>query len=125
MFTNFFFFNPFPNNKFYTLPYSKCLQTTILNLMKMAESSSDGWKTLWEKEKLLVTSNFSFSHSVFKACFLEASKGVIVWEWVNPFPNKSWFFTSLQYKSFENFVGKGEIAHNEQFYLFPQCCLPV
>ena len=23
-------------------------------------------KTLWEKEKLLVTSNFSFSHSVFK-----------------------------------------------------------
>ena len=24
------------------------------------------WKTLWEKEKLLVTSNFSFSHSVFK-----------------------------------------------------------
>ena len=25
-----------------------------------------GQKTLWEKEKLLVTSNFSFSHSVFK-----------------------------------------------------------
>ena len=23
------------------------------------------WKTLWEKEKLLVTSNFSISHSVF------------------------------------------------------------
>ena len=22
-----------------------------------------------------------------KACFQEASKGVIVWEWVNPFPN--------------------------------------
>ena len=28
---------------------------------------------------------------------------------------------SLQYKSFENTVGKGEIAHNEQFLLFPQC----
>ena len=25
----------------------------------------------------------------------------------------------LQYKSFENTVGKGEIAHNEQFLLFP------
>ena len=25
-----------------------------------------GKKTLWEKEKLLITSNFSFSHSVFK-----------------------------------------------------------
>ena len=32
----------------------------------MAESFSDLWKTLWEKDKLLVTSNISFSHSVFK-----------------------------------------------------------
>ena len=28
-------------------------------------------------------------------------------------------------KSFENTVGKGEIAHDEQFLLFPQCFLPV
>ena len=34
-------------------------------------------------------------------------------------------FTSLQYKSFENTVGKGETACNEQFLLFPQCFLPV
>ena len=27
----------------------------------------------------------------------------------------------LQYNSFENTVGKGEIARNEQFLLFPQC----
>ena len=27
--------------------------------------STNLWKTLWEKEKLLVTNNFSFSHSVF------------------------------------------------------------
>ena len=32
----------------------------------MADSYPNGQKTLWEKEKLLVTSNFSFSHSVFK-----------------------------------------------------------
>ena len=38
-------------------------------------------------------------------------------------PNKPWFL--LQYKSFENSAGKGEIAHNEQFLLFPQCFLPV
>ena len=30
------------------------MQTTILNLMKMEESSPKGSKTLWEKEKLLV-----------------------------------------------------------------------
>ena len=28
-------------------------------------------------------------------------------------------------KPFENTVGKGEIAHNEQFLVFPQCFLPV
>ena len=29
--------------------------------------------------------------------------------------------TCLQYKFFENTVGKGEIARNEQLHLFPQC----
>ena len=37
----------------------------------------------------------------------------------NLFPSKPWFFTCLQYKSFENTAGKGEIAHNKQFLLFP------
>ena len=34
-------------------------------------------------------------------------------------------FTCLPYKSFENTVGKEEIACNEQFLLFPQCLLPI
>ena len=42
-----------------------------------------GRKHCGEKEKLLVTSNFSFSQSFQKACFPGMSKGVIVWEWVN------------------------------------------
>ena len=41
------------------------------------------------------------------------------------FSQKSPGFACLQYKSFENTVGKGEIARNEQFLLFPQCFLPV
>ena len=40
--------NPFPNKPWF-----------------LRVSSSDLLKTLWENEKLLVTSNFSFSHSVF------------------------------------------------------------
>ena len=28
-------------------------------------------------------------------------------------------------KPFENTVGKGKIARNEQFLLFPQCFIPV
>ena len=40
--------NPFPKKPWFSLVYS----TSLL-------------KTLWEKEKLIVMSNFSFSHSVF------------------------------------------------------------
>ena len=32
-----------------------------------------------------------------------------------PFPKQALVFTCLQYKSFENTVGKGEIAHNFSF----------
>ena len=41
-------FYPFPNK-----PWFLCICNTSL------------LKTLWEKEKLLITSNFSFSHTVF------------------------------------------------------------
>ena len=40
----------------------------------MAESPPKGKKTLWEKEKLLVTSNFSFFHSVFKGLVQQTHK---------------------------------------------------
>ena len=40
------------------------------------------------------------------------------------FPKQAQVFTSLLYKSFENTVGKEEIARNEQFLLFSQCFLP-
>ena len=35
-------FNPVPNDKFYTFPIRKSLQTTISNLLKKAESSQNG-----------------------------------------------------------------------------------
>ena len=58
-----------------------------------------------------------FHHNVLKT---ETSFKVI---W--PFPKQALIFTCLQYKSFENTVGKGEIARNEQFLLFPLCFLPI
>ena len=45
---------------------------------------------------------------------------------VNPmltFPKQALIFTCLQYKSFENTVGKGEIARHEQF--LPQWFIPI
>ena len=80
-----------------------------------------------------------------KACFQGASKGVIVWEWVNTLVHRYAFqpitrrqildFSKLKEfaddnfnfdkngrklsKWVENTVGKGEIARYEQFLLFP------
>ena len=76
----------------------------------MAEISQNGLKTLWEKEKLLVTSNFSFSHSVFRRLVLQTRK------------NQGLFgkgLTTLKKEPFENIVGKGENAGNQYFLLFP------
>ena len=47
---------------------------TILNLMKTAESSPKLIENTVEKEKLLVTSNFSFSYGVFKRLILQKRK---------------------------------------------------
>ena len=53
----------------------------------MAESSPNGQKTVWEKEKLLITSIFSFSHGVFKRPVLQTrkhqglfGKGLTLWQ---------------------------------------------
>ena len=42
--------------------------------LKMAELSLNRLKTLWEKEKLIVTRNFSFSISVFERIVLQTRK---------------------------------------------------
>ena len=42
-----------------------------------------------------------------------------------PIPTQRHLLTPVGNKPFENTAGKGEIAHNEQFLLFPQCFLPV
>ena len=41
------------------------------------------------------------------------------------FPIQALVFTCLPNKSFENIEEKGEIAHSEQFLLFPQCFQPI
>ena len=42
-----------------------------------------------------------------------------------PLPTQQHLLTLLGNKLFENTVGKGEIARNKQFLLFPKCFLPV
>ena len=42
-----------------------------------------------------------------------------------PFPKWALVFMCLKYKPFENTEGKGEIAHTEQFLLFPEGFQPI
>ena len=82
---------------FRLLQIQRVCKMTISNLMKTAESSPKGKKTLGEKEKLLVASNFSFSHSVLKRLVLKTvKKPGLVWKGLtiyhtipsfNPFPD--------------------------------------
>ena len=49
---------------------------------------------------------------------------MLSWSSFNPFPNRPWFLRVCSTGLLKNTVGKGEIARNEQFLLFPQCFLP-
>ena len=95
---------------------------TILNLLKMAESSPKGEKTLWEKEKLLI-SNFSFFHIVFIRLVLQAHKNQGLFGKGLTLYSTDTHFDALTLDSFWKQWGKEEIAHKKQFLLFPQCFL--
>ena len=59
--------NNTPHNSVDSVPTSNlvCINTFPNKPWFLRVCSGSLLKTLWEKEKLLVTSNFSFSHSVF------------------------------------------------------------
>ena len=58
----------------------------------MVECSLNGLKTLCEKEKLLVTSNFPFSHSGFKRLVLQTRENQgLFGKGLNQFPSNVMF----------------------------------
>ena len=108
----------------------------ISNLLKIAESSPNRWKTLWEKEKLLVTRNFSFSLSVFKRLVLRTRKNkglfekgltnkiILDWSKLKAFAddkrNRIQKLTFIFGKGKKNSEKKEKKASNQHFLLFPQ-----
>ena len=72
---------------------------------------------LGKEEKRCLSPAFSSFSTLFLNSFLPLV--------VNPFPKQALVFMSQRYTSFENTEGKGEIAPNERFLIFPQCCQPV
>ena len=94
-------------------------------------------KTLREKEKLLGTSNFSFSHSVFhpfgelSAIFIKFEivvcqpfqfgpvRNMVVWEKIDSLPPTSRYLTTLKVMAFENIAGKSRKCCKTGFSSFP------
>ena len=91
----------------------------------MAESYPNGLKHCGKgKGEIACYEQFLLFPQCFqKACFPGVTKGVIVWEWVNPYQNKP-FFSMSAVEVFENTVGKGENPHKEKYILYPHCVLP-
>ena len=62
--------NPLPNEKFLGMTSLKASADDKLNVTKITIFLFDRVETLWEKKKMLVTSIFCFSHSVFQGLLL-------------------------------------------------------
>ena len=63
-------FDSLPNDKIVDLYKFKTFADDNLSVAKMAKFVFDRVETLWEKEKMPVSSIFPFSHNVLKAFFL-------------------------------------------------------
>ena len=75
-----------------------------------------------EKEKVLATSTFSFSHNVFNPIKDKNHNfkyfNFVVCKCSSLFTTQSRLLTALYKKSFKNIVGKGENAGNQHFFSF-------
>ena len=65
--------------RFWVLPIQQQIKTWCQKYYKWGYNYLSEWKTLWEKEKLLVTSNFFFSHNVFKSCLYLMRQNEYLW----------------------------------------------
>ena len=72
-------FNPLPDMPILGFSNSAANKDMSPKYGQMGIQLSDLVETLWEKEKLLVTSNFSFSHNVFKSCLYLMCQNEYLW----------------------------------------------
>ena len=84
MYNQRFYLTHYQTTNFRLFQTRKGLQTTISNLTKMAESYPKRVENNMGKGEIAPYEQFLLFPLCFqKACFPWASKGVIVWEWVN------------------------------------------
>ena len=95
--------NPFPLDKILDQIKLKAFADDKLNETKMIISVFNRGENIVGKGEIACTSNFSFSHNVFKRLsFPDQSKGVVLWEWVSHFLKRQ-ILDSSNLKEFANF----------------------
>ena len=60
-----------------------------------------------------------------KACFPGTSKGVIVWEWVNPFKNKPWFLRDCSASLLKTLWEKNKLLRTSNFFFSHSVFQPI
>ena len=108
--------------------FSTCLDNFLplssnLKLSSANSFSLDQSKILWTGDGFSASakSNNPGQQSAEPVSNYSAFQLLTLW----PIPTQWWLSTPLGNNPFENTVGKGEIACNEQFLLFPQCFLSI
>ena len=88
----FFLFNPLPDKKILDCSKLKQIEDDIFKFDENSRKFSTRVENIVGKVELARYKQFLLFPQCFqKACFLEASKGVIVWEWVKLQELKSQF----------------------------------
>ena len=103
-------------------------ETLFLQAIRSSASVTENGKIhdprgLWFNSPAKWLSSLMGGQTIKKAKAYELVKCLILLA-VEFFPKQALVFTCLHYRSFENTVGKGEIARNEEFLFLPQCFLP-
>ena len=110
-------FNSLQNNNI--LEYTKLQELAdykINVIQKLKFVMGREGETVWEKEKVLVTSIFSFTNNVFKTFLFQICEKLgLCGNHTTPSFNKP-----LE-KPLENIVGKKENAENQHIHQFPYC----
>ena len=130
-------FNPLPSSKILDWSELKAFADNKINAIEKLKFAL-GWveNIVGKGKKMLVSSIFSFSQNVFKRQdfyhkfsflypFLQDIINLNQLQVLLTLFQTSPGFMCLQYNSFKDTVGKGEITCYKQFLLFPQCFLPI
>ena len=115
--------NPFPNKEFLDLSKLKEFTDNTFKFNENSRKFSKGRKNCGKKEKLLITSNFSFPAVFSKELYCRHIKNRACLGKDQSCTKKLQVLTPTE-KAFENNLGKEENAGTKHFLYFELCFLP-